>query len=104
MNVEKRFALTDLGSTQGLKRYKKIKAIRSSSEHTISYGKELTDISNLRLWGLNTYAVRVALCCIVMMLKKIIEFILRTTIEYINPALVGKLYHYEAKCKLKNCA
>jgi ribosomal protein L34 len=89
---------------RGSKKYKKIKAKRSSSERMNSYGKEWTGMSNLRLWGLKAYAVRVALCCIVMMIKKIMEFILRATIEYTNPALTGKLYHHESKRKLKNCA
>jgi hypothetical protein len=69
-----------------------------------SYGKEWTGISSLRLWGLNAYAVRVALCCIVMMLKKVMEFILRATIEHKNPALAEKLYSSKPKRKLKNCA
>jgi ribosomal protein L34 len=88
---------------RGSKRYKKIKAIRSSSERMNSYGKEWTGITNLRLWGLNAYAVRVALCCIVMMLKKVMEFIIRSTIEYRNPTLAEKLYHRKPKRKLKNC-
>ena len=89
---------------RGSRRYKKIKAIRSSSERMNSYGKEWTGISNLRLWGLNAYAVRVALCCIVMMLKKVMEFILRATVEHTNPALAEKSYHHKLKRKLKNCA
>jgi len=89
---------------RGSKRYKRIKAIRSSSERMNSYGKEWTGLSSLRLWGLNAYAVRIALCCIVMMLKKVMEFILRATIIYINPALAEKLYNCKPKRKLKDCA
>lgn len=69
-----------------------------------SYGKEWSGISNLRLWGLNAYAVRVALCCIVMMLKKVMEFILRATNEYTNPALAEKLFNRKPKHKFKDCA
>ncbi|NLD49679.1 MAG: transposase [Clostridiaceae bacterium] len=89
---------------RGSKRYKKIKAIRSSSERMNSYGKEWTGMSSLRLWGIKAYAVRVAFCCIVMMLKKVMEFILRATIEHRNPALADKLYSSKPKRKLKNCA
>ncbi|NMB95490.1 MAG: hypothetical protein GYA02_02605 [Clostridiaceae bacterium] len=87
---------------RGTKKYKKIKALRSSSERTNSYGKEWTGMSNLRLWGLRAYAVRIALCCIVIMLKKIMNLILKATIENINPALAEKLYGRKAKQKLKN--
>ena len=89
---------------RGSKRFKRLKPIRSSSERMNSYGKEWTGINNLRLWGLNAYAVRVALCCIVMMLKKVMELILRATIQYTNPALAERLYSLKTKRKLKNCA
>jgi hypothetical protein len=61
-------------------------------------------MSSLRLWGLKAYAVKVVFCCIVMMLKKVMEFILRATIEHKNPALAEKLYNNKPKRKLKNCA
>jgi len=89
---------------RGSRRYKRLKAIRSSSERTNSYGKEWAGISNLKIWGINAYATRVALCCIVMLLKKIMEFILRATIVDTNPALAEKLYNRKAKRMLKNCA
>lgn len=89
---------------RGSKRFKRLKPIRSSSERMNSYGKEWTGINNLRLWGLNAYAVRVALCCIVMMLKKVMELILRATIQHTNPALAERLYSLKTKRKLKNCA
>jgi len=86
---------------RGTKKYKKIKALRSSSERTNSYGKEWTGMSNLRLWGLKAYAVRIALCCIVILLKKVINLILKATIENTNPALAEKLYGRKARPKLK---
>jgi Transposase DDE domain len=88
---------------RGSRKYKKIKAIRSSSERMNSYGKEWTGISNLRLWGLNSYAVRVALCCVVMMLKKVVVFILAATLQDINPSLTKKLYKKKLTRGLKNC-
>lgn len=89
---------------RGSRKYKRIKAIRSSSERTNSYGNEWNGMDNLRLWGLNAYAVRIALCCIVMMLKKVMEFILKMTITYTNPGLAETLYGCKAKRKLKDCA
>lgn len=72
---------------RGTKKYKKIKALRTSSERTNGYGKEWTGMSNLRLRTLEAYAARVALCCIVIMLKKIMGLILQATIEHRNPSL-----------------
>jgi len=89
---------------RGTKKYKKIKALRTSSERTNGYGKEWTGMSNLRLRTLEAYAARVALCCIVIMLKKIMGLILQATIEHRNPSLAKKLYNKKATSKLKDSA
>jgi hypothetical protein len=74
------------------KRYKQIKNIRSSSERTNSYTKQWSGLSNLRLLGKVSYAVRAILVCIVTMLKKITEFIEKMTLYYKNPAIAVKIY------------
>jgi len=74
------------------KRYKQIKNIRASSERTNSYAKQWSGLNNLRLIGTASHAVRVVLVCIVMMLKKIIEFIKKMTLYYKNPAVAVKIY------------
>jgi hypothetical protein len=86
------------------KRYKKIKAMRTSSERTNSYGKEWSGLSNLRLYGTVSYAVRAMLVCITILLKKVSEFIAKMTLYHKDYALAVKLYGPIDKKKRKACA
>lgn len=74
------------------KRYREIKNTRSSSERTNSYSKHWAGLTDLRLKGTIAYAVRAVLVCIVIMLKKIAEFIAKMTLYYKDYALAIRLY------------
>jgi hypothetical protein len=82
---------------RGTKRYKEIKKQRTASERTNSSAKEWTGLKNLRVWGLKAYAVQVSLSCIIVMFKRIAEFILKMTLYNKNPLLAEKKYKTRVK-------
>jgi len=71
--------------------------MRSSSERTNGYAKDYTGLGNIRLWGKNAYAVRAAMVCITVLLKKITEFILKITLYEKNYIQAVKIYGFPKK-------
>jgi hypothetical protein len=88
---------------RGSKKFKKLKAYRSSSERINGLAKEWHCMKNLRLWGKISYAARVALCCIAMMLDKVADCLIKFEIKRKSFSLFKKLYTDSKRKSLKNC-
>jgi hypothetical protein len=89
---------------RGSKKFKKLKAYRSSSERINGLAKEWHCMKNLRLLGKISYATRIAICCIAMMLDKVADCFVKFEIKRKSSSLFKKLYtDRKRKKNLKNC-